>query len=133
MAVAVLSILARHARNGETTSHEELQEVSPLDISDELFDTLRTTGYVVVTEDDRVGLLRDLNITTVADLARDLGLSLGVRAPQGGGAEPCAEASSMSGDLHRMLSELHTAETGILHRSLNDVIFPTMPKIKALN
>lgn len=133
VAVAVLSILARHAKNGETTSHEELQEVSPLDISDELFDTLRTTGYVVVTEDDRVGLLRDLNITTVADLARDLGLSLGVRAPQAGGAEPCAEASSMSGDLHRMLSELHTAETGILHRSLNDVIFPTMPKIKALN
>jgi membrane protein len=128
VAVAFLSILARRARDGETASQEELQDATPLDIRDELFDHLRAAGYIVITADDRVGLLRDLHITTVADLARDLGLSLGVRISRGMEPDPSsrlsAGTSSGAGELPRMLQDLHGAETAILERSLNDVIFP---------
>ena len=129
VAVAVLSILARHARDGETASPEELQDASPLNVADEVFNSLRSTGYVIVTEDDRVGLLRDLHITTVADLARDLGLALGVgvsrRNEVGPSHQVRTEATSDSDDLSCMLQDLHAAETTILERSLNDIIFPT--------
>jgi membrane protein len=127
VAVAVLSILARHARGGETVSQEQLQDMAPLDIRDELFGQMRASGYMIITEDDQVGLLRDLHITTVADLARDLELLLGVCMP--GGIEPdlssCRgpDATLASGALPRMLRKLHDAETAILSRSLNDVIF----------
>lgn len=129
VAVAVLSILARHARNGRTASQEELQDTAPLDIRDELFDRLRAAGYILVTEDDRVGLLRDLHITTVADLARDLSLSLGVCTSSG--MEPGSSARrypgtmSGAGALADLLQDVHDAESAILERTLNDVIFGT--------
>ena len=127
VALAVLSILARHARHGETASSKELQDASPLDIADELFNTLHESGYIVKTEDDRIGLLRDLHITTVADLARDLGLSLGAAASCGNELErstpTCTGDTAASPGLPRMLQDLHAAETTILKQSLNDVIF----------
>jgi len=128
VAVAVLSILAQHARNGDTASQEQLQDAAPLDIRDELFERLRSSGYIVITEDDRVSLLRDLHLTTVADLARDLGLSLGVCNSHGMESVPSsrdyAGRSPISGALPCMLQDLHDAEAVILARSLNDVIFP---------
>ena len=125
--LAVLSILARQARNGEAASHEQLQDAAPLDIRDERFARLRTSGYIVITEDDRVSLLRDLHVTTVGDLARDLGLSLGACNPRG--MEPdftsrrCAVRTPCSCELDRMLQDIHDAGDAILARSLNDVIF----------
>jgi len=127
-AVAILSILARHARSGDTASHEQLQDAAPLDIRDELFQGLRTSGYIVITEDHRVGLMRDLHITSVGDLARHLGLSLGDCTHRGmepeSSSHRCAEGSPDSAVLIPMLQELHDAEDAILARSLNDVIFP---------
>lgn len=129
VAVALLTILAGRARQGETASREELQDVSPLDIADELFDKLHNSGYIVITDDDRIGLLRDLHMTSIAALAHDLGLALGARCPSEGSprigqsVRPAA-ASPMSGVLPRILRELHVAETTILERSLHDVIFP---------
>lgn len=126
-AVTVLSILARHARDGETVSQEDLQASVPLDIWDELFDHLMTTGYIVSTDDDRVSLVRDLHVTTVADLACDLKLSLG--ACDHGGMDPDAtnpqdrEAPPASGTLVYILQDLYEAEAAILSPSLNDVIF----------
>lgn len=127
VAVAVLSILARHARNGDTTSHEQLQDLAPLDILNELVEHLCTAGYIVITEDDRFSLLRDLHVTTVADLTRDLNLSLGVcnsrRKEPDPSSHQCPGASPASGALPRMLQDLHDAEDVILARSLNDLIF----------
>lgn len=127
VAVAVLSILAHHARRGETASQEELQDAFPLEFAEDLFDSFYRSGYIVITEDDRIGLLRDLHNTTVADLARDLGVSLGVGVSQRVGPDPlkrkCSGEYPASGDLPRMLQELHAAETTILDRSLDDVIF----------
>jgi membrane protein len=136
VAVAILSVLARHARNGETASHEQLQDTAPLDIRDELFEGLRTSGYIVATEDDRVSLVRDLHCTSVGDLARDLGLSLGACIPHG--MEPdvsshrCAENLPASCEVTRMLRDLHDAEDAILARSLNDAIFPDTSRVEWL-
>jgi len=119
-AVAILSILARHARNGDTTSHEQLQATAPLDIRDEIFEGLHNSGYIVVTEDHRMGLVRDLHITSVGDLARHLGFSLGESDLPG---SRCAEGSTDPAELSRMLQDLREAEDAILAQSLNDVIF----------
>ncbi len=124
VAVAILSILARHARNGETASHEQLQGTAPLDSRDELFEGLRTSGYIVVTEDERVSLVRDLHCTSVGELARDLGLSLGACTSHELSSHRCAEKSSASCEVTRMLRDLYDAEDAILARSLNDLIFP---------
>lgn len=127
LAVTVLSIIVHHARSGDTASQEELQECGPLDIREEIFEDLRRTGYIVVTEDDHVSLLRDLHVTTVADLARDLNLALGdaasneaqPRVSPGRGAAPAPATDA----LPQMLHNLYDAEDALLARSLNDVIF----------
>jgi membrane protein len=126
-AVAVLTILARHAQHGETVSQEELQDATPLDIRDDLFGHLRASGYIVITGTDRVGLLRDLHVTTVADLARDLGVALGVDVSRemnsDSSSRRCAETLPASGALSCMLQDLHAAENAVLAQSLNDLIF----------
>jgi len=113
-ALDVLAILAQHAQRGSTASQEELQEIGPLSIRDDLFVHLRSTGYLVVTQDDRIGLLRDLHMTSVADLARDLGLALG--SSEG---EHDADSTAI---LPLMLHDLHAAEASILARPLSAVI-----------
>lgn len=121
VAMTLLSVLAHHARNGETVSHDHLQQTAPLDVRDELIDELCACGYVIITEQDRLGLLRDLHATTVADLARDLNLSLGVSGPTQIARSPATEV------LCPLLNELHTAESRILDRSLHDVVFSPPP------
>jgi len=119
VAMSMLAILAQHARQGATASHKELEETSPLDIRDELFERLRIAGYIVVTEDDRVALMRDLHVTTVADLARDLDLALGASQP----TQEKVDTWSVPAALPDMLQDLHAAEMTILARSLHDMIF----------
>lgn len=127
-AVAVLSILAQHARQGQTTSQEELQDMAPLDIRDAIFERLRGAGYIVTTDDGRISLLRDLHVTTVADLARDLELSLGAGIPEGTVTEPSDRQGGRAGpvcrDLPAMMQLLHEAEAAILAPSLHELIFP---------
>lgn len=126
-AVAVLSVLARRARQGETASLKDLQDTAPLDLRDELFERLLEMGYIVVTEDDRLSLLRDLHMTSIADLAWDLKLSLGARMPIVVEADPSAvqrhDVSQTRGVLPKLLQDLHEAEAGILSPSLHDLIF----------
>ena len=127
VAVTVLSMIAHHAQKGETTAREELQSATPSELGDMVFDQLCDSGYIIVTENDRIGLLRDLHLTTVAILARDLGLALGLgrntETVQITGID--ATGTPASGSLQRMLKDLHGAETAILDQSLNDVIFAT--------
>jgi membrane protein len=118
-AVAALRVLAQQARQGQTTALPELQDRALLDMRDELFEALLRAGYIVVTENDRISLLRDLHITTVADLARDLNLVIGLPAEEArqGDDTPAPDA------LSDMLRELHNAETAILSKTLAQLIF----------
>lgn len=121
-AVAALSVLAHKAREGKTTSLPELQEEAPLDMRDALFERLLDAGYIVVTENDRISLLRDLHVTTLADLARDLNLAIGIPADRSD--QQGYDMAAPQDALTDMLRALHDAETAILARSLNDLIFP---------
>ena len=118
-AIAALSVLAHKAREGKTTPLPELQDRALLDMRDALFEGLLSAGYIVVTENDRISLLRDLHITTVADLARDLNLVIGVPAEdtRQGDDNPAPDA------LSDMLRDLHDSESAILSTTLNDLIF----------
>lgn len=125
VAVAALSIIAHNARNGQTTSWEELEKVNPLDIGDELYDHLAQQRYITITEDDRVALLRDLHITSVADLAKDMGLLLGSlhEASAETSSDAMVNERSVAAEVRRLLEALYDAETALLERSLHDVIF----------
>lgn len=121
-AVAALTVLAQKARDGSTTTLPELQDRALLDMRDELFEALLTSGYIIVTENDRISLLRDLHVTTLADLARDLNLAIGLPVAQ---SDPRQDVATPDPDaLTRMLRDLHDAETRILGTSLYDLIFP---------
>lgn len=121
-AVDMLRTLSVQAQRGRTVSVEDLQSDIPLDIRDELFESMHDAGFIVTTEDECVALLRDLHSTTLADLARDLHLSLGaavrqgVIAPKRNGADPVAQ------DLPGVLQALHQAEAEIMASSLHDLI-----------
>ena len=121
-AVAALSVLAHKARDGQTTPLPELQETALLDMRDELFEGLLKSGYIVVTENDHISLLRDLHVTTLADLARDLNLAIGLPAEPTDDPARC-DAVQTQDALTQMLRALHDAETAILSTSLNDLIF----------
>ena len=121
-AVAALTVLAQKAREGQTTTLPELQDRALLDMRDELFEALLTSGYIIVTENERISLLRDLHVTTLADLARDLNLAIGLPVAQ---PDPRQDVATPHSDaLTDMLRALHDAETSILGTSLYDLIFP---------
>ena len=126
-AVAVLSVLARRARKGETATLKDLQDTAPLDLRDELVERLLDKGYIVVTEDDSLSLLRDLHLTSVADLAWDLKLSLGARMPHSVEPDPSTvqrlDVTPSRGPLPVILHKLYEAEADILAPSLHDLIF----------
>lgn len=129
LALTTLSIVAHQARKGETTSHDQLQETGSLDLREEIFGQLQKSGYLVITEEDKVGLLRDLHVTTLAELADDLSLLLGVdmleAAQAGRSGQSRTLATSHTGTLPQMLCQLHRAETSLLGINLYDIIFRT--------
>ena len=84
---------------------------------DAVTEQLLLAGYVVESEDDRVSLARDLHVTTVADLARDLGLALGLQ--DGDGARPGLAVILRDTGL---LRDLKSAEDEILATSLADAV-----------
>ena len=63
-------------------SETRLAETLPLPVRDPLIEKLHAARYLVTTDQGRVLLCRDLRRATLADLARDLDLSLG-RAESG--------------------------------------------------
>lgn len=123
-AVRVLSVLATKAKDGATATPEDLQSAAPLEISDDLFDSLRATGFIVQTENDRIGLLRDLHLTTLGDLARELRLSLGASTETADDLAPSMIARGpFLSSLPAALQDLHAAEAEILSMPLHDLIF----------
>lgn len=129
LAVAVLGVLARRSREGGAVSAAALQDAAPLDIREDIVARLERTGYVVKTESDCYSLSRDIYLTTVADLARDLGLALGLDPAPIAEDDPHRRAFDdlrrAAGSLPEVLSRLHDAESAILNRPLAEVVAPT--------
>lgn len=121
VAVALLAVLARQAAQGGTVSRDTLAEAVPVLARDPVAEALISAKYIVETEDECVSLARDLHVTTVADLARDLKLALGLREHDG--TRPgLAEILRASGLLPDMLRDLKSAEDSILTRPIASVI-----------
>jgi membrane protein len=128
VAVAILSVLARKSREGGGVPPSVLQEAAPLDVRDDLIEALSRCGYLVTTDQEYIALSRDIYVTTVGDLARDLELALGLAPESEDENDPRHEAldalAETTGALPQMLGELHDAECSILNRPLADVISP---------
>lgn len=108
-AVVLLSVLAEGTRTGGTVRPETLAEALPVDERDSLIEALRGNGYVVMTDEGGYALARDLHVTPLARLARDLGLTLGL--------DPNATASEAERRAARRLD----ATTGRLAERLVDL------------
>ena len=130
-AVALLAVLGKQSQSGGAVTQDQLAAAVPLDARDGIVETLRAKGYLVTTDEDRVAVARDLNTATIADLARDLDLSLGLtgedRIPDADleeqvAPEDLSQLDSTSGHLPEILSTLHEAEARILGQSISDVI-----------
>ena len=116
IAVTLLAVLARQTQKGGAVSQDLLAEVIPLDARDLMMEALRANGYLIHTAEDSVSLARDLSRTTVADLARDLNLALGLHESEKlempeASQDPLPRAEEVSGLLPILLSELHNAES----------------------
>jgi membrane protein len=108
-AVSLLGVLAGQARNGGgSVDYECFAEGIPLGERDALIESLRSHGYLVETARGRFALARDLQHTTLADLARDLDITLGARS----------EMPKSPGALPELLARLAEAEEVILGRPL---------------
>ncbi len=119
--VAVLAVLGRQAAKGGTVSQGHLADAVPLLAREEVVDRLRAAGYIVETEDERLSLARDLHVATLAELARDTGLSLGLQA--GSAERPgLAAITRRTGLLPDLLTQLRDAEDTLLGQSLANVI-----------
>ncbi len=122
VAVALLGVLWRQAQVGGTVPPERLTDLVPLDVRETLIEELRSHGYIAVAADDTLSLARDLNATTVADLARDLDLALGATAARAPADSALAGIAGATGALPRVLERLAHAEEEVLGRTLAAVL-----------
>ena len=123
--VALLAVLVEHARTGAKTSAEALTEAVPIEVGGSLVERLRETGYIAVTEDECYALTRDLHNTTLIDLARDIGLSLGLEetAPREEVLQALAcDLDASGGRLPSLLRELAEQENRLLGVTLGELL-----------
>ncbi|MFN3210878.1 MAG: YihY family inner membrane protein [Roseovarius sp.] len=121
VAVALLAALARHAPNGQSMPPDDLAEHVPLLSRDATLESLLEANYVVETEDGQICMSRDLHRVTVAELARDIGLSLG-RTREIEDRPSLSQVVSMTGTLPDLLARLRKAEDDILDQPIASVI-----------
>ncbi len=76
-AVSALRLVVHQNSAGGSVRYASVADVIPLRFRDELIAKLLGQSYLVETKDQRLSLSRDLHQTTLADLARDLDLTLG--------------------------------------------------------
>ncbi|MGK7653689.1 hypothetical protein ACSQ76_15095 [Roseovarius sp. B08] len=93
----------------------------PLLSRDATLEALLEANYIVETEDGRLCLSRDLHRVTVAELARDIGLSLG-RTRDLADRPALENVADTTGTLPELLIRLREAEDNILNRSIASVI-----------
>lgn len=116
-AVVLLSLLSDRARTGEQVSQAEMTKALPMDARDGLADALRQAGYLSMTERGDYALTRDLHATSLVQLARDLGLTLGLDTQAVVGASDRRAARRLdaaTGDLAGRLAEVFEAEERVL-------------------
>lgn len=116
-AVVLLSVLADRARDGGAVLPETLAEALPIDDREALVEDLRASGYLVSTDEGGYALARDLHVTTLARLARDLGLTLGLDGRVAGEIAERRTARRLdatTGRLAERLTELFRAEERVL-------------------
>ena len=121
VAVALLSVLRRKSEQGGAITHDQLAEAIPLQEREPIIGALQNVGYIVETEDERLSLARDLHSTSMSQLARDLGLTLGRRRDVV--ERPALKrVADSSGLLPELLVRLKHAEDEILNASIAQVI-----------
>ncbi len=76
-AVSALRLVVHQNSAGGSVRYASVADVIPIRFRDELIAKLLGRSYLVETKDRRLSLSRDLHQTTLADLARDLDLTLG--------------------------------------------------------
>ena len=114
-AVVLLAALSARPRDG--VSSDDLARALPLDERDRLIEVLRQKAYLVLTDEGGFALIRDLHTTTLADLARDLDLTLGLDGRTE--ADPALRRAARrldaaTGRLAERLDQLFEAEERIL-------------------
>jgi membrane protein len=126
-AVALLAVLGGKAQTGGAVTQDDLAAAIPLEARDGIVETLRAKGYLVTTDDDSYSLSRDLHAVTVAELAHDLGLTLGLSAEDREhddlGVVEERSLETVTGFLSGMLETLHASEKELLGRPVAEVIF----------
>ena len=102
-------------------TQDQLAEAVPLLAREPVVEALHAARYIVETEDERLCLARDLHQVSVAELARDLGLAMGL---QHGVAERRAleQVADATGLLPGLLNRLREAEDEILGAPVAEVI-----------
>lgn len=125
-AVALLTVIAAKARTGGVVDAEALADALPLDARDSVVEALRTGDYIASTEEDGFTLTRDLRHATVADLARDLDLSLGLDGVPEGQEQAAQVLDNQLGPVPALLRQLGEAEDRILGLSLAEVVDATI-------
>ncbi|MEM8851195.1 MAG: YihY family inner membrane protein [Pseudomonadota bacterium] len=121
VAVAILAVMARHAAKGGTIAPETLADAVPVSARDTVMETLIGAGYVAQTLDERVSLARDLHVFTVGDLARDLGVSIGLDQAQDRSAD-FETVKQVAGEMPHLLFRLKQAEDEILSEPIAVVV-----------
>lgn len=122
-AVALLAAIATKARSGGVVDAEALADAVPLDARDAVVEALRARGYIAATDEEGFALARDLRHTSVAALARDLGVSLGHDGARDEEEAEVAQAlDARLGPVPALLRQLGAAEARILGPSLAEVI-----------
>lgn len=126
VALALLGVIATKARVGGKVNGDALADAVPLDARDSVIEALRINDYVASTDDDGYALARDLRHTTVADLARDLRLTMGLNGSDAGNDDIAEVLDPQLGPVPALLRELGEAEERILGLSLADVVDVSM-------
>ena len=121
-AVALMAVIAAKSRSGGAVDAEALADALPLDARDAVIESLRVAGYVAATDEDNYSLTRDLRHATVADLARDLGVTLGLMREREENKMMTRVLDSRLGPVPSLLRDLAEVEGRLLGVSLSDVI-----------
>jgi len=127
VAVALLAALDRQASDGRSLSQDQLAEAVPLLARETTLEALLSANYVVETEDGKMCLSRDLHRISVAELARDIGLTLG-RDDTTAERPALSQVIETTGQLPNLLTKLRNAEDDILKGSIAEVIAGHAPE-----
>jgi membrane protein len=121
VAMALLAALKREAAHGGTVTQDQLADAVPLLARETTLDALLKAQYVVEAKDGGLSLARDLHAVSLAQLARDLGLSLG--RSSGAAERPALKRLTVSSRLlPDLLASLHRAEDEIMGVSIADAL-----------